>query len=293
MDDDQKPAEQDGRPSRKAPTRASGTADQAPLQPTAVNSPPSAESAAAEAAAASAESPMTAAGPASPRAREAADQAVLHATPSNSPPTSAAAAIAQPAMAIGIPGGMTAGGAAPGGIAAAPAPANQRLAMPADEVVASLERESQALSPAHQRHLHSHMSETVVAGTLFNTADQAPYQPLTITLQNVRANSKVLITIRDDQMAIWSEGHGHGLVGLSFATTKDPTLYLRNFLINAREFFVQTYQDCQEIQVQLYVRSAQRDLRGRVDLPPGAIATFQSKTDRTSVVGLSAFAIEF
>lgn len=144
-----------------------------------------------------------------------------------------------------------------------------------------------------QRHLRTHLNEDALAASVFHTDSPMPYQPLSIVLQNVRANSKVLITIRDDQAAVWSEGNGKGIVGLSFSTTRDAALYLSNFLINAREFFVQTYNDSQEILVQLYVRTGQPDLRGRVDLPPGAVATLQSSADRTSVVGLSAFAIDF
>lgn len=150
-----------------------------------------------------------------------------------------------------------------------------------------------ALTPAMQRHLRAHLDEDALAKSIFRTDGPIPYQPLSIVLQNVRANSKVFVTIRDDQAAAWSEGSGKGLVGMSFSTTRDPALYLSNFLINAREFFVQTYSDSQEILVQLYVRTAQSDLRGRVDLPPGAVATLQSRSDRTSIVGLSAFAIDF
>jgi hypothetical protein len=149
------------------------------------------------------------------------------------------------------------------------------------------------LTPAQQRHLRSHLGEDALLARLFDAGEAVPYQPLNIVLQNVRANSKVFVTIRDDQAAMWSEGDGKGLVGLSFSTTVDPALYLSNFLINAREFYVQTYNESQEIVVQLYVRTAQHDLRGRVDLPPGAVATLQSRSDRTSVVGLSAFAIDF
>jgi hypothetical protein len=139
----------------------------------------------------------------------------------------------------------------------------------------------------------AHVGEAALVGTLFSGDHEVAFKPLNIVLRDVRANSRVLITIRDDQCAAWSEGDGRGLVGLSFSTSVDPALYLSNFLINTREFFVQTYADSQEILVQLYVRTTQRDLRGRVDLPPNAVATLQSLTDRTSLVGLSAFAIDF
>jgi len=147
--------------------------------------------------------------------------------------------------------------------------------------------------PVRSLRAQSHVDEAALKDTLFAGGHEVSFQPLNIVLRNVRANSRVLITIRDDQRAAWSEGDGRGLVGLSFSTSVDPALYLSNFLINTREFFVQTYADSQEILVQLYVRTTQRDLRGRVDLPPDAVATLQSLTDRTSLVGLSAFAIDF
>ncbi|WP_266168294.1 hypothetical protein [Dyella subtropica] len=158
--------------------------------------------------------------------------------------------------------------------------------------IATAVRDFPPLTRAQKEHLRSQLGEDTLDASLFQADTAVPFQPLSIVLQNVRANSKVFVTIRGDQTAVWSGGDGRGLVGLSFSSTGDPALYLRNFLINAREFFVQTYNDSQEIRVQLYVRTAQPDLRGRVDLPPGAVATLQSSTDRTSVVGLSAFAID-
>lgn len=154
-------------------------------------------------------------------------------------------------------------------------------------------REAPPLTPEQRQHLRSYLGEEALFASLFRPGAGVNYQPLTVVLQNVRANSKVFVTIRDDQHAVWSEGKGRGLVGLSFSATRDPALYVRNFLINAREFFVQTYNNSQEIQVQLYVRTAQSDLRGRVDLPPGATVTLQTRADRTSLIGLSAFAIDF
>lgn len=167
-------------------------------------------------------------------------------------------------------------------------PAPAEVAAPAAEPAAS-----QPPPTARSVRAQAHVDEAALADTLFGGGHEVAFQPLNIVLRNVRANSRVLITIRDDQRAAWSEGDGRGLVGLSFSTSVDPALYLSNFLINTREFFVQTYADSQEILVQLYVRTTQRDLRGRVDLPPDAVATLQSRTDRTSLVGLSAFAIDF
>lgn len=149
------------------------------------------------------------------------------------------------------------------------------------------------MNAAMRHHLSSHLGEADLHARITQNANELVCKPLQITLKNLRANSKAFVVIRDDQAAVWSEGDGTGLVGLSFSTSRDPALYVRNFLINAREFYVQTYNTCQEILISLYVLTAQPTLRGRIDLPPGAIVTLQSNTERVSLVGLSAFAIDF
>ncbi|TNC97872.1 MAG: hypothetical protein FD119_860 [Stygiobacter sp.] len=122
---------------------------------------------------------------------------------------------------------------------------------------------------------------------------EVPSHPVTITLSGLRANSKMTLNIREDQRAIWCKGPGQGMVGMSISTTKDPVLYLSSFLVNAREMYLQTNAACQEIQIQIYVRTFQHDLRGHISLPPDASATLETRVDRTSLIGLSSFAIEF
>lgn len=170
-----------------------------------------------------------------------------------------------------------------------PAPEGAAFSEPADDT----DSPGIPMSGAMKQHLVSHLNEAALHASMAEDKHEVVCMPLRITLQNLRANSKALVIIRDDQRAVWSEGDGSGLVGLSFSTSRDPALYVRNFLINAREFYVQTYNTCQEILVNLYVRTSQPGLRGRVDLPPGAIITLQSTTERVSLVGLSAFAIDF
>jgi hypothetical protein len=118
-------------------------------------------------------------------------------------------------------------------------------------------------------------------------------QPILILIESLRADAKASIFLREDQRAAWSEGKASGLVGFSLSTTKDPTLYMRSFLINSREMYLQSYSLCREVRCQLYVRTLQREVRGRVNLPPGASVSFQTSVDRTTVVGLSSFVIEF
>lgn len=119
------------------------------------------------------------------------------------------------------------------------------------------------------------------------------FKPMTIIFNGLRANSKAYLSLQADQEAIWSDGgEGDRLVGLALSSRIDPVLYVQNFLVNAREMYVQTYQDSHDIQIDLYLRTEQRGIRGRVDLPPGASVTLQSENDRSTVIGLSSFAIE-
>ena len=150
------------------------------------------------------------------------------------------------------------------------------------------------LSEEERRYLDSHLKANPLHQVNEHCFTEVNvFRQMNITFYNLRANSKAFLSIRPDQMAIWSEGGENSkMVGLSFSTSTQPTLYLRNFLINAREMYLETYQDCSEINIGLYVRTEQFQLKGRVDLPPGASVTMQSRCDRTSIIGLSSFGID-
>lgn len=161
-------------------------------------------------------------------------------------------------------------------------------------VISRIETEAKSLTAEEQRHLHSHLVTNAVGRLNEETYRSTHvFKELSITFQNLRANSKAFLTIQPDQRAIWAEGdESNRLVGLSVSTDIDPVLYLRNFLINAREMFLQTYQDCSAVEIQLYVRTEQNHVKGRVDLPPGSAVTLQSRNDRTTLIGLSSFSID-
>lgn len=150
------------------------------------------------------------------------------------------------------------------------------------------------LSEEERRYLDSHLKANPLHQVNEHCFTEVNvFRQMNITFYNLRANSKAFLSIRPDQMAIWSDGGENSkMVGLSFSTSTQPTLYLRNFLINAREMYLETYQDCSEINIGLYVRTEQFQLKGRVDLPPGASVTLQSRCDRTSIIGLSSFGID-
>lgn len=163
-----------------------------------------------------------------------------------------------------------------------------------DEVIARIRLDAQSLTQQEQQQLHSHDIGNAVAELNEATYESTEvFRELLITFQNLRADSKAFLNIRPDQRAIFSEGDdSNRLVGLSLSTSTDPVIGVRNFLVNAREMFLQTYQDCAEIKVLLYVRTDQSHVKGRIDLPPGAAVTLQSRNDRTTIIGLSSFAID-
>lgn len=177
---------------------------------------------------------------------------------------------------------------------AAPSDAAPLHAPSSAEVISRIETEAKSLSAEEQRHLHSHLLTNTV-GQLNEATYRGSkvFRELSITFQDLRAHSKAFVNILPDQHAIWAEGdESNRLVGLSIATDTDPVLYIRSFLVNAREMFLQTYQDCSSIQVHVYVRTEQNHLKGRVDLPPGSAVTLQSRNDRTTIIGLSSFCID-
>jgi len=178
--------------------------------------------------------------------------------------------------------------------AKAATPAAAVAGVPDQTVIQAIARERSALPDEARQFLGAHLLANRSRALNEQCFTQVhTFKPLTLTFSAVRANSKAFLTLRPDEAAIWSDGgKGNRLVGLSVSSRLDPVLYVSNFLINAREMYLQTYQDAQEIQIDLYVRTLQRGIRGNVDLPPGASVTLRSTNDRSTVIGVSSFAIE-
>lgn len=169
-----------------------------------------------------------------------------------------------------------------------------RTAQEVRSIIEQIKADADALTEDQRAHLNAH----VLANTMHDLNERCfteinTFRQMSITFRNLRANSKAFLAIRGDQVAIWSEGGASSkMVGLSFTATTQPTMYLRNFLVNAREMYLETYQDCAEIELELYVRTNQKQLKGKVDLPPGASVTLESRCDRSSIIGLSSFGID-
>ncbi|MGV2287330.1 hypothetical protein AAHK20_01330 [Trinickia sp. YCB016] len=173
------------------------------------------------------------------------------------------------------------------------APSTIVAAAPESAAMRTIDAERNALPSDAKALLGAHVLANTVAAINERSFTIETFKPVTLTFSNLRANSKAFLTLRPDQEAIWSDGgQGDRLVGLSISSRVDPVLYVSNFLVNAREMYLQTYQDAQEIQISLYLRTNQQGVRGRVDLPPGASVTLESNDDRSTVIGLSSFAID-
>lgn len=118
---------------------------------------------------------------------------------------------------------------------------------------------------------------------------------LKIVLSQLPADGRVRISLRNDQAASWAMGDANAdLVGIAVETaSRNTALKLNNFIVNKSELIFSTYAACDEIRLAICVQCIGNEIRGYVDLPLGASATFQSNVDRTSLVGLSSFSLSF
>lgn len=66
---------------------------------------------------------------------------------------------------------------------------------------------------------------------------------------------------------------------------------LNGFSINAGQLSVSVSQDCEKIDVNVYIRTKGSLLRGGVQLPQGGSITIESPVDRATLIGVSSFGI--
>lgn len=115
-----------------------------------------------------------------------------------------------------------------------------------------------------------------------------------INLLQLPADGCVRIWLRDFATSSWATGDRNAdLVGLGVeARSRGDILKFNNFIITSRELIFSVYAMCDEIAITIWVRSEEDVLRGYVDLPLGASATFHSEVDRTSLIGSSSFSLD-
>lgn len=118
---------------------------------------------------------------------------------------------------------------------------------------------------------------------------------VSIILTQIPVDGRVRIILRDNPEAAWTMGDAKAdLVGISLETaSRNDVLKLSYFVLNRRELIFCSYAACAEINIIIYVQCARDAICGYVDLPLGASAMFQSEVDRTSLVGLSSFSLNF
>jgi hypothetical protein len=118
---------------------------------------------------------------------------------------------------------------------------------------------------------------------------------VSIILNQIPADGKVRIWLRDKPISAWALGDEKAdLVGVSLGTaSRSDVLKFNYFIINKCELMFCSYAACAEIRIIIYIQCESDAIRGYVDLPIGASAVFQSEVDRTSLVGLSSFALNF
>jgi len=116
---------------------------------------------------------------------------------------------------------------------------------------------------------------------------------ITVDFRDLRQGSKASILLNIENPFRWCSASTHHdrCARFSIGTLNDSPLSIRQFIVNSREAFWETYGACDLIHQELCVRGDGNDLRGIVELPPGASVTLKSLTDRTSIIGQSSFAL--
>lgn len=113
-------------------------------------------------------------------------------------------------------------------------------------------------------------------------------------LSKLPSDGHVRISLNDGT-STWAMGDADAtIVGIAIeSTARSIPLKLSSFMLNKRELDFVTYSACDEIRVEICVCCINDMIRGQVDLPLGANVTFQSAVDRSTLMGLSSFALSF
>jgi hypothetical protein len=128
----------------------------------------------------------------------------------------------------------------------------------------------------------------------WQSANQAIDYPLRLQLIGMKIGYQAHVKLLNmDDVDGWAIGDRcDRLVGISLKFTSSFIgMNLNGFVIKPREFFICVQQDCEQIDVCLYVRTKRSMLRGSVRLPQGGTVTLESSVDRASLVGMSSFGI--
>lgn len=118
------------------------------------------------------------------------------------------------------------------------------------------------------------------------------FHSIKVWLSGLKASYQARIRINATESTVWDINDRSQLVGVSIKSSSPTTpADLRSFVVNRHEFFICVHSDCDQIEVELYVQSAESMLRGSVELPQGGSVTVGSDIERTTLTGLSSFSI--
>lgn len=126
-----------------------------------------------------------------------------------------------------------------------------------------------------------------------SNAGEAPVNIIHLKFSNVKKGSRASITIAPESLALWSEGFSRQqFLGIKFSAEDGGVMNVKNLSLNDRELSFIATENATNITVNLFVQTHSKLLRGRVELPPGATVMIESVYDRSTLLGLSSFAVE-
>lgn len=117
---------------------------------------------------------------------------------------------------------------------------------------------------------------------------------VTIDFYNLRPKSRASVLLYEECLFRWcnaSVGSGGG-GRFCVEGPHNVALSILRLSINSREIFFETLDANEVLHQQLYAcGSSFGELRGTIELPPGASVTLRSSVDSTSIIGKSSFSL--
>jgi hypothetical protein len=116
--------------------------------------------------------------------------------------------------------------------------------------------------------------------------------PISVDFFDLPADRKASILLFEGNSYRWcSAGLKEGGVRFCVESPSASPISIRRLIINGREISVETYGGCSLIRNELCVYGEGDDVRGIVDLPPGASVILRSSADIIHVIDQSSFSL--
>lgn len=143
-----------------------------------------------------------------------------------------------------------------------------------------------ASDPAVVVHQRSHTDSPCVK--------EAVDYPMRFLLSGMKAGYRARIKLyeTEDDEGWTIGGRCDLLVGVSVSfMTINPSANLNGFSIGQRELSINVNQDCERIDICLYMRTRNSFIKGSIQLPQGGMVTVESAIDRATLSGVSSFGV--